>query len=209
VKRFLFIQLPLIPKFDIKPGAMVHSPLDNIKFNRAAPFKKPPQLLLEEEILGLIDTARRFSPALFYPIFLLIHETAAKTSDIVELRWKDISFKDRTIQLIHSKELQRRKFDISQKLAEALQRIDRSHEHVFTSLEGQPLQNQILGRELKRLKLQLGIQSTWGLADLRSSHGANFLQAGGSTEDLQKIMGHLRPYVTKEIFNRYRKFMLD
>jgi hypothetical protein len=43
----------------------------------------------------------------------------------------------------------------------------------------------------------------WGLRDLRASFGASFLKRGGTISELQKIMGHVKPYHTAEIFGRH------
>ncbi len=67
-------------KFLVTNGAIDCSPLDQIKFDRSAPFRRKPILFSDDDFLNLIQIAKRMSPAWFYPIFLLIYETAAKTS---------------------------------------------------------------------------------------------------------------------------------
>lgn len=190
-------------KFLIEHQAIAASPLDQIKFNRGAPFKRKPILFTEEEIRAFIEKARTLSPAFFYPIFLLIHETAAKASDILRFQWKDVHFKTNTVELIRSPDLQARSFTVSDDLLLALRMIERCGDTVFTTLDGRPQQRHILGRELKRFQRQAGYSTKWCLKDLRASHGVNFLKRGGTTRELQKIMGHVRPYQTEEIFGRY------
>lgn len=191
-------------RFLIEKDVWEQSPLDGIKFDRGAPFRRKPIILAESEIKQILRLAKKFSPALFYPIFLLIHETAAKTSDIESLQWKDLNLKTRVLSLVHSKELQARTFIMSDELAVAISRMHRASAFVFTSLEGKPVRQYILARELKRFQRQVKIETTWGLRDLRASHAANFLRAGGTIEALQKIMGHVRPYQTEEIYGHYR-----
>jgi integrase len=190
-------------KFLIQKEIIAVSPLDGIKFNRGAPFKRTPIIFEEKVTRDFILRAKKLSPALFYPIFLLIQETAVKTSDILVLQWKDINLKTNTIEFHRSKELQRRSFVVSSDLIEAIRIIDRANDHVFTNLEGQPLQKHIISRELKRFQRQAGLDTKWGLRDLRASYGANFLKRGGSITDLQKNMGHFSHYNTAEIFGRY------
>jgi integrase len=141
-------------KFLIANEAIEVSPLDGIKFNRGAPYRRKPILLENDLIQEFIETAKRLSSALFYPIFLLVNETAAKTSDILALQWKDIGLKNGTIDLVRSKELRQRQLSASERLIQALQRIDRVSVHVFTGLEGQPFKQYILCRELKRFQRQ-------------------------------------------------------
>ena len=196
-------------KFLVKKQVISKSPLDGIKFNRGGSYTRPPIIFSKKETLEFISLAKKYSPALFYPIFLLVHETAAKTSDILNLHWKDINFKTQTMELFRSTELQKRSFSVSDELIEAFQRIDIVSDHVFTNLEGLPLKKHILGRELKKFQTQAGLDTKWNLLDLITSFGLAFLKAGGNIEDLQKIMGHQNVATTKDIFNRHLKFKPD
>jgi integrase len=189
-------------KFLIANAAIDASPLDGIKFDRGAPFKRKPTLFDDKAIMSLIETARRKSPALFYPIFLLIYETAAKTADIINLQWKDVNFKDSRIDLIRSTEIRPRSFTISIELLNSIRRMERVCDHVFTTLEGRTQKKHILGRELKKFQRQAGFDTKWGLRDLRASYGTNFLKRGGSMVELQTRMGHSQLGQTKEIFTR-------
>lgn len=189
-------------KFLIEHQAIDTSPLEQIKFNRGAPFKQKPILLSEEEVRSIIEKARLLSPVFFYPIFLLIRETAAKTSDILRLQWKDIHIKASRIELIRSSDLQSRGFSVSNELLAALQGIPKIADSIFTTLEGRPQQKHMIGRELKRFQRQAGLSTKWGLRDLRASYGVTFLKNGGTIRELQKVMGHVRPYQTEEIFGR-------
>ena len=62
-------------------------------------------------------------------------------------------------------------------------------ESKITTMEGRPLRTDILVRELRILKRQLGIQEDWVYRDLRYSFGVNFLKAGNKIQELTKIMG--------------------
>lgn len=190
-------------KFLILHGALKHSPLDGLKFNRGAPYTRKPKIFENKEIKEFIITAKKYSPALFYPVLLLVRETAAKTSDVLNLRWSDINFKTGKITLNRSNEVQPRTFDISEELLASFRNIECVADHVFTNLENQPLKIYIIGRELKKYQRKVGYRTDWGLIDLRASYGVNFLKAGGTIRDLQKIMGHIRPYQTIEIFSRH------
>ncbi|MCB0412517.1 MAG: tyrosine-type recombinase/integrase, partial [Bdellovibrionales bacterium] len=151
-----------------------------------------------------IKLAKKFSPVLLYPIFLLTKETAAKTSDLESLLWKDLNLKNRQLILKASKELVDRKFEISEELVNALSRIERVSPFVFTNLEGNPIKKHILNRELKRFQRKARIDTSWCLRDLRASFAANFLRAGGTIKELQKTLGHVRPYQTEETYGRFK-----
>lgn len=93
---------------------------------------------------------------------------------------------------------------MSDELLTAIKRIEPAGDFVFTSLEGRPVKNHILARELHRFQRQVGLAINWGLRDLRVSYGVNFLRGGGAIKDLQKIMGHISFHNTEEIYGRYR-----
>lgn len=190
-------------KFLIKQEVIETSPIDSIKFNRGAPFRRKPILFDENQFREVIEKARQHSPAIFYPIFLLIFETAAKACDILELRWKDLNLVKGAIALNRSKELRPREFKMSEQLIAALSTNERIHEFIFTNLEGQPFRKHSLGRELKRFQRQAGLDTTWMPRDLRTSYGVNHIKRGGSVIELQKIMGHSSHYLTQAVFKRY------
>jgi len=191
-------------KFLVKRQIIDRSPLASIKFDRGTPFRRKPTILSDHEIRSAIRLAKKYSPALFYPIFLLVNETAAKTADIIALQRKDANLKTRVLSLVRSTELQPRTFIMSDDLMTAIKALEPAGEFVFTSLEGKKLERSILGRELKRFQRHVKLPTTWGLRDLRASFAARLLRAGGSIEALQKIMGHVRPYQTEEVYGRYR-----
>lgn len=75
---------------------------------------------------------------------------------------------------------------------------------MFTNLEGRPLRKEILVRELRILKRQIGIEEDWVFRDLRHSFGVNFLKASGDINRLKEIMGHQHIRMTEELFGRFK-----
>jgi integrase len=191
-------------KFLIGSRVIERSPLEEIKFDRGAPFKRKPVILEEKFIADVIKKAKSHSPAFFYPILLLIRESAAKSSDILRLQWKNINFKAGSIELLNSPELQDRSFSMTEELMMALKRIERVSEFVFTGLDGRPLAQHILIRELRRFQRQTNLPMTWALKDLRASAAAHRLRKGMSIKDLQKFLGHIRPYQTEQVYGYLR-----
>ncbi|MEK7356752.1 MAG: tyrosine-type recombinase/integrase, partial [Bdellovibrionota bacterium] len=114
-----------------------------------------------EQIKSLLAAAKKHSPGFLYPILLLVHETAAKTSDIIELKWQDVDLKGQKIVLREGEKIQLRVLPISDELTTTFKSLDQLGEHVFTNLEGRPLYKQCLVRELRILKRQLGIEQDW------------------------------------------------
>jgi integrase len=196
-------------RYLIETEILHSSPIDNIKFDRGAPFRRKPIILSKAEIKDYIQKAKKFSPALFYPIFILISETAAKSADILKLQWKDLNQKTRAINLDRSSELQARNFILSDELLAAIKRVQPVGDFVFTNLEGKQLQKHILSRELKRFQRRVQISTNWGLKDLRSSFAAHHLKEGGSIKGLQKLMGHKSFHNTEEIYGHYQAISIE
>ena len=192
-------------RFLIEKNIIESSPLDNIKFNRLAPFRRKPVVLELEEIREINRQAKKFSPVVFYPIFLLIQETGINTQDILSLQWKDMNFKTRVLLLTRSKELQPRIFVMSDGLVNAIRRIEPNGDRVFVCLErGRIMEKNILIRELRRFQRLANLSNRWSLRDLRTSFAAHLLHSGGSIKSLQKIMGHGSHHLTEEVYGRYQ-----
>ena len=192
-------------KFLTENEVLEQSPLDAIKFDRGAPFKRKSAILDEKFIGEVVRKTKSHSPAFFYPILLLIRESAAKSSDILRLQWKNINFKTGIIELLNSPELQDRSFSVTEELTAALKRIERVSDFVFTGLDGRPLAQHVLIRELRRFQRQTNLPMTWALKDLRTSVAARRLRMGMSIKDLQKFLGHVRPYQTEQIYGYLRR----
>ena len=93
---------------------------------------------------------------------------------------------------------------MSTELVSVLKQVDQISENVFTNLEGRPLRKEVLVRELRILKKQLGLTEDWVFRDLRHSFGVNFLKAGGDIDELQKVLGHHHVRMTEELFGRFK-----
>lgn len=193
-------------KFLVDGQVIRQSPLDQIKFERMAPYKRKPVVLDEKFFIEVIRLAKRQSPALFYPIFLLIRETAAKSGDIIKLQWKNVNLKTRAVELIHLTEPQRRGLPISEELVTALTKIERVGPNVFTGMNGRELYMQILIRELRRFQRRANLSPDWTISDLRTTVAANFLRKGGTIRELQKLLGHTHWQQTDEVYGRYKSF---
>lgn len=189
--------------FLVKSEIQVNINLDSLKIERGV-YVKPHIVLTPDQFSHLIKISKINSPSLFYPIFLLIYETASKTEDILNLKWQDINFKNKTLIFPRSKNIQNRDFEISDELINAFKSVNKIHDYVFTNLRSQPLNKISLGKELKRFKANLGLGYNFALRDLRITYAAHFLMRKGSFNELQKIMGHTSIHTTIEAYGRYK-----
>jgi integrase len=185
-------------------GIIEDSPQSKITMGRSKVYKRKHIWVKPEKIKEAIDGAKRFSPGYLYPIILLVAETAAKTNDILELKWRDVDFKNLSVILRDSEKIQTRILPISTDLIAALKSLEQLSEHVFTNLEGRPLYKHCLVRELRILKRQLKIEHDWVYRDLRYSFAVNFLKAGGDINELKKVMVHQHVRKTEELYGRFK-----
>lgn len=157
----------------------------------------------------IVQDAKIHSPGFLYPILLLVFETAAKTSDLLNLKWRDLDLKNKKVHFHESEKIQSRHLDISDDLVAAFKRIDQISENVFTNLEGRPLRKEVLVRELRILKRQLGITEDWVFRDLRYSFGVNFLKTGAQITTLKEVMGHNHVRMTEELYGQFKLHSAD
>jgi site-specific recombinase XerD len=191
-------------KWMVSRGILGNSPQAAISMGRSKVYRRPLIWVKPAKIQELLENAKSRSPGFLYPILLLIHETAIKTTEIIELKWTDLDFKKKMVYLPGREKIQRRHLEISDELCNSLKQIDQICQNVFTNLEGRPLRKEVLVRELRILKRQSSIDGDWVFRDLRFSYGVNFLKAGGDIIDLKKIMGHLHVRMTEELFGRFK-----
>lgn len=196
-------------KWMVSRGIIQESPQSKISMGRSKVYRRPPIWVKPKQIEEAIKGAKIRSPGFLYPILLLISETAAKTSDIIEMKWKDADLKNGKVSFHESEKIQARNLPISDIAVSALKLLEPISEHVFTNLEGRPFRKEVLVRELRILKRQIGIKEEWVFRDLRHSFAVNFLKAGSEIKDLQKILGHQHLRMTEELYGRFKTSKAD
>jgi integrase len=193
-------------KWLVSRGVIAESPQSKIRHGKSRVYRRRHILVSSEDFSRAIDLAQKFNPGFLYPILLLVFETAAKSSDIMDLKWKDIDFTSKKIHFPEREKIQQRDLTISERLASSIKQVDRVSDFVFTNLDGRPLKKEVLVRELRVFKKKVGIPESpdWVFRDLRFSFAVNFLKAGNDIRALQKIMGHWHPRLTEEIYGSYK-----
>lgn len=202
-------QLQGLFKWMVSRGLIEDSPQSKISMGRSKVYRRKHIWVKPHQFKAVIKEAQLRSPGLLYPILLLISETAAKTSDILDLKWKDIDFKSSKILLRENDKITKRESKISNKLVDALKSLEQISEFIFTNLEGRSYRKEILVRELRIFKRQVGITNDWVYRDLRYSFAVNFLKDGGDIKDLQNILGHNHARMTEELYGLYKAQKAD
>lgn len=190
-------------------GLIEDSPQSNISMGRSKVYRRRLIWVKPEVFKKIVQDAKLHSPGFLYPMLLLVSETAAKTSDLLNLKWRDLDFKNKKVHFHASEKIQSRHLDISDDLVAAFKKTDQISENFFTNLEGRPLRKEVLVRELRIMKRQLSITEDWVFRDLRYSYGVNFLKAGGEMTLLKEIMGHHHIRMTEELFGQFKLHNAD
>lgn len=196
-------------KWMVSRGLILESPQSKISMGRSRVYKRKPIWVKPKQIQELLSGAKLYSPGFLHPVILLITETAANTSDIINLKWSDVDFKNCRVSFHENDRVQNRNLEISETLVKALKSLDQVSDFVFTNLEGRPFRKEILVRELRILKRQLEIQEDWVYRDLRYSYAVNFLKAGGEITALQQILGHQHIRMTEELYGQFKSSKAD
>lgn len=148
---------------------------------------KTRQLLLrditETQLNQLINQADLFD----YTWILLLAQSGLRTCEIRNLRWQDVDLQRYTVQINESKGLRSRVVFLSQSTRNALKRLLRIAEYVFT-FNNQPVSSRYCQSRLKTLGKKCGIHVT--PHQLRRTCATMLLNAGMSIFGVQAVPGH-------------------
>jgi integrase len=180
------------------------SPTDGITYKyRGAEIKKNRIFLSAADLKDLALKAKEYSPGYFYPIFLTFLETAAKTDEIIELKWDQVDFKRRLITFPKGETLDNRRIPISPELLSCLLKKKPVADVVFTNMNDRKFRKRQLTNALLKFKAQFGILEPWRLLDLRHSFARRFLTDGGDVRELRRILGHRSVHTTIELYDDF------
>jgi site-specific recombinase XerD len=142
-----------------------------------------PRNITETQLNQLLQQVNPFD----YAWILLMAQSGLRTCEIRDLRWQDVDLQRRTVQINESKGLRSRVTFLSISAQNALKRLPKTPEYVFTS-SGQPLSNRYYQSRLKALGKDCGIHVT--PHQLRHTCATMLLNAGMSIFGVQAILGH-------------------
>lgn len=188
-------------RFLITKKIIYTSPAKGIRYmQHNAEMTRKPTLLTKTKLRDLTEKVKKYSPGYFYPIFLMVTETAAKTTEVLSLKWSQVDLKNKTVTLIGHKTLSNRIIKISDELTQLLENKKRSSDFVFTNLYGKQFTKKQLGYAMTEFKHHHKIKEKWMYFDLRHSFARNYLEDGGTMSDLQKILGIRSIDTAREIY---------
>jgi len=176
------------------------SPLSTIYYKIDTQPLKSRNLLSKEDIENLLKELRDYSPGYLYPIIKMFTETAAKSSEVIELDWKQVDLDKGLILFERRDKSQARTLKISDELIYMLRLKNNKDGRVFMTYYKEPFTYEKLRRAIGEFKKKNLFKKDWVVADLRHSYAVNFLSSGGDIRDLQKALGHWNVYETKKLY---------
>jgi integrase len=167
-----------------------------------------------------LTTVQRAAPT-YYPFFLMALRTGMRLGELLAVQWGDVDFAGRLIEvrrnlvggrITSTKNTNRRRVDLSLKLAEALREHRTAQKAaslkagrrlpawIFTNTEGQPLDGDNL-----RNRVFYGLLATAKLRpirfhDLRHTFASHLIQNGEPLTYVKEQMGHSSIQVTVDVY---------
>ncbi len=155
------------------------------------------------QLLGAINPATAHG-ARDHAMVLVMLDSGLRISEVASLRLPLLDLVVRQAR-VQGKGRKERYIPFGQTTARALMRylsayrptpIKPDEEHVFLTLDGQPMTRNSIESVIRRLRLSTGITRLHAHL-LRHTFAVNFLSAGGDVESLRRILGHESLEVTK------------
>ena len=142
-----------------------------------------PRDLTLTQLKHLLEQANAFD----YAWMLLMSHSGLRTCEIRALCWKDVDLKHHTIRIEESKGLRSRVIFLSQPAIDAVKKLPKRSEYVFT-YNNRPLSNRYCQSRLKTMGKKFGLKAT--PHQLRHTAATLLLNAGMSVFGVQTILGH-------------------
>ncbi len=178
------------------------------------------QPLTREETHTFLENAEELFPE-YAPLFLCALRTGMRLGELIAVQWGDLDFTSRCIhvrrsrvagKLTSTKNKQRRRVDMSKRLAETLRRLRTARKRtalkagttidpwVFLTPDGRPVDGDNLRqRVFYRLLEKAGLRRI-RLHDLRHTYASLLIQQGESLAYVQEQLGHSSIQVTVDVY---------
>lgn len=144
--------------------------------------------LTEREANLLINTA----PEPLRSIIIVALNTGMRQGEILNLKWKDIDFKERIITVWETKSKEKRYIPMNEVVLQTLLNIDRNpeSEYVFNGeIPNRPVSASHITHLFKRIVRQLGIDD-FRFHDLRHTFASWLVMKGVNLKTVQELLGH-------------------
>jgi len=147
--------------------------------------------LTDEEREKLLNACRKCSNPLMYLLVVIALSTGARYSEIINLKWKNVDFKNRQAHLLDTKNKEDRGVPLSQHAYDLLKEQSKirniKSDYIFARKKGdQPLDIRCHWRKiLKEIELE-----DFRFHDLRHCTASNLAMNGAGLRDIAEVLGH-------------------
>lgn len=172
-------------------------------FGKLFPKEAPTRsinFLTEEEILDLLEAARKSKNKLLFPFVKFLANTGMRRSEALSLKWADVDEKGGFIHLRKTKNGQARVIPLEPDALAALNLMDRRTKYVFTDPEYKQRHKDSFLKPLKTAANRAGIKKRIDLHTLRHSYGSNKIRAGWGLKKVSIMLGHSDISITAKIY---------
>jgi integrase len=205
--------------FAVDSEIIENNPLDSLKMNRKKrTFKIEP--LTEQEVNGLLEQAKLFMGGYYYPHILCALRTGMRIGEIKALKWKDIDFEKRQVEIRRScrrgritgtKTDKRRRVDMTPQLTEALKEL-RTKQKRFTLKNGQPFPEWVFANKKGKIFVRVAFENALNrclkkaklrrirVHDLRHTYATIRLMRGHNVGDVSYQLGHSSIKMTYDVY---------
>lgn len=165
-----------------------------------AKSKKLPEVLTNDERQALLSQPNPRYPTgeRNFVMLKLMLDTGIRLSETTNLRWKDIDLMTGKVMVREGKGSKDRTLWIGENDLELLRKwrerqqkdVNTSCDFVFTTLDGEPLQNRYIQTMVKRLSAKAGINKNVSPHTLRHTFATDLYRETKNIRLVQKALGH-------------------
>lgn len=175
--------------YGIRSKYLETNPVKGMKFLKTDDSKQR-RFLSELECKRFLDAASKED----YPIFATFLNTGMRRSELVNLEWSDIDFKNGLIKIQRKAfwlpKTGEREIPMNETAHEILMRLPKRGNFVFTNEKGKQLNPDVVRLNLAETAKRAKIQELTEIHALRHTFASQLIDKGVDLPSVQKLMGH-------------------
>lgn len=170
------------------------------------------RFLDHEDIKRLREACKQSSNPFLYPIVSLAILTGMRYGEIVNLKWRDVSFSTQTVTIQQSKNGEKRFIPITEEMQQIFQALPNFNHHpdeeVFVRRKGAFTQTVSVRKSFAKA-LQLANIDNFRFHDLRHTAASHLAMNGATQHELMTLLGHKTPAMTRRYAHFSQKHLLN
>jgi integrase/recombinase XerC len=175
--------------FAIRSNYLEANPIKGFKFLKTDDSKQR-RFLSESECRRLLEHAEKED----YPVFALFLNTGMRRSELVNLEWSDIDFKNGIIKIQRKSfwlpKSGEREIPMNEMAEEILMKLPKRGNFVFTDKKGKKLNPDLIRLRLKETAKKAKVENLTEIHALRHTFASQLITNGVDLPSVQKLMGH-------------------